>query len=127
MIFGIGLDLIEIGRVERLLERSGPPFLERILHPREFSDRLDKRDGPAHIAGLFAAKEAVMKALGTGMAGAAFAEIEIRHTQAGQPRVELHGETREAAVAAGVASFHLSITHNKTTAAAVAVALGDPK
>jgi len=127
VIFGVGLDLIEIGRVERLLERNGPPFLARILHANEFSDRLDKRDGPAHIAGLFAAKEAVMKALGTGMAGAAFAEIEIRHTQAGQPQVELHGDTREAAAAAGVVAWHLSITHNKTTAAAVAIALGNAK
>ena len=127
MIFGVGLDLIEIERIEGLLKRNGPPFLERILHPREISDRLDKRDGPAHVAGLFAAKEAVMKALGTGMAGAAFAEIEIRHTQAGQPLVELHGETREAARAAGVTSWQLSITHNKTIAAAVAIALGAPQ
>ena len=124
MIVGVGLDLVEIARVEALLDRHGAAFLDRVLHPDESRARIDTANGPTHVAGLFAAKEAVMKALGTGMAGAAFSEIAIRHTDAGQPYVELGGGAAEKASALGVSSWQLSISHSKQTAGAVAIALG---
>lgn len=123
MIVGVGLDLVEIERVEALLGRHGEGFLDRVLHPDENRARVDTPQGPTHLAGLFAAKEAVMKALGTGMAGAAFSEIAIRHTDGGQPFVELGGATAKKAAELGVTSWQLSISHSKLTAGAVAIAL----
>lgn len=123
MIVGVGLDLVEIARVEGLIERHGEGFLRRVMHPDESRARLEKADGPTHLAGLFAAKEAVMKALGTGMAGAAFTDIAIRHTPGGQPLVELDGSAAKKASELGVESWQLSISHSKLTAGAVAIAL----
>lgn len=122
MIVGIGIDLVEIERVAGLLERSGTAFVDRVLHEDEDRSRLERNEGPSHFAGLFAAKEAVMKALGTGMAGAAFKDIRIRHTDGGQPTVDLTGATRERADEQGITAWHVSITHSKTSAAAVAIA-----
>lgn len=124
MIVGVGLDLVEVARVKALLERQHDAFLDRILHGNETRarERAHKPEGPAHVAGLFAAKEAVMKALGTGMAGAAFRDIEVRHDDGGRPGVAVHGDALRKSEAAGVGSWHLSITHSRTTAAAVAIA-----
>jgi holo-[acyl-carrier protein] synthase len=119
VIAGVGLDLVEIERVASVLDRHGKEFLGRILHPDEDRGRAE----PVHVAGLFAAKEAVMKALGTGMAGAAFAEIRIAHTDSGQPYVVLHGRARERAHELCVTAWQLSITHSRSTAAAVAIAV----
>jgi len=124
-IVGLGLDLVEIERVAGILERSGQRFIDRVLHPEEDRSRLSSREGPTHFAGLFAAKEAVMKALGTGMAGANFADIRIRHRDSGQPYVELYGSAAERARSMGVSGWQISITHSKQTAAAVAIALAD--
>ena len=124
MIVGVGLDIVEIKRVARILERQGDAFPDRILTEDESRDRLGNHDGPAHLAGLFAAKEAVMKAMGTGMAGASFREIRIRHLDSGQPTVELRGDTRQRAESMGIGSWHVSITHSRKTAAAVAIAMG---
>jgi holo-[acyl-carrier protein] synthase len=123
VIAGIGLDLVEIDRVAGILERSGDRFVDRVLHPQEGRTRIATREGPTHLAGLFAAKEAVMKALGTGMAGANFSDIRIRHHDSGQPWVELEGSAAARAAALGVSSWQLSITHTKSAAAAVAIAL----
>jgi len=124
VIVGVGLDLVEIQRVTSVLARQGGAFLDRILGDGEDRERTDRRDAPTHVAGLFAAKEAVMKALGTGMAGASFREIRILHRPSGQPYVELSGATRERARSMGIEGWELSITHSKKTAAAVAIALG---
>ncbi len=123
MIAGVGLDLVEIERIEGLLERHGEAFAKRILHPDEDASRLAHRDGPSHLAGLFAAKEAVMKALGTGMTGAGFTEIGILRRPAGRPFVVLRGGALARATELGIEEWHVSITHSKTSAAAVAVAL----
>ena len=122
MIVGVGFDLIEIDRVRGLIDKHGDGFLDRVMHGDESRARLNTPNGPTHLAGLFAAKEAVMKALGTGMAGAAFTEIAIRHTDGGQPYVELHGGAAERAKELEVESWHLSISHSKQTAGAVAIA-----
>jgi len=123
VIAGVGLDLVEIERVESLLKRHGDAFAQRILHPDEDATRLAHRDGPAHLAGLFAAKEAVMKALGTGMTGAGFTEIGILRQPAGRPYVVLRGGALACAEELGIEQWHISITHSKTSAAAMAVAI----
>jgi holo-[acyl-carrier protein] synthase len=124
VILGLGIDLVEIERVAQSLERHGSAFAERILHPEEDMGRVQAPEGATHLAGLFAAKEAVMKALGTGMAGAAFKEIAVLNRAGGEPYVRLSGRALETATKRGVRDWHVSITHSRTMAAAVAVALG---
>jgi len=126
VIAGLGLDLVEIDRVKESLERHGMAFATRILHPDEDASRVNTGDGAAHLAGLFAAKEAVMKALGTGMAGAAFKEIAILNRPGGEPYVRLSGRALETAQKRSVRDWMISITHSRTMAAAVAIALGNP-
>ena len=123
MIVGVGLDLVEIDRMKDSMDRHGPTFAERILHPDEDRSRVGTGEGAAHLAGLFAAKEAVMKALGTGMAGAAFKDIAVLNRPNGEPYVRLSGRAQETAAKRGVRDWHLSITHSRTMAAAVAIAL----
>ena len=123
MILGLGLDVVELDRIETALARFGSRFLDRILTPAE---RAALPINPlARVAGLFAAKEATVKALGTGFAlGIGFGHLEILPDPLGRPVLSLHGPARERAAAMGVASWHLSITHSRTTAAAVAVMEG---
>ena len=129
MIVGTGVDLLEIERMERLLDRHGPP--SKVFTPEELEACRAERFGPRRtaerLAGLFAAKEAVMKALGTGWAGGvAFTEIRIVHTAAGAPTVLLAGKAKAAAEALGTDRMHLSITHTAGLAMAFAVLEGDP-
>lgn len=123
MIAGLGLDLVEIARVAESLERHGKAFSERILSPDEDGSRIATAEGATHLAGLFAAKEAVMKALGTGMAGAAFKEIAILNRPSGEPYVRLTGRALETANRRAIRDWRISITHSRTMAAAVAIAL----
>ena len=123
-ILGLGLDLVDLDRMARLLERHGDAVARRIC--RDGEERA--RSGPgrvAHLAGLFAAKEATMKALGTGWAaGVGFRQIEIVRRDGGAPALALHGAARERALSLGVESLHLSISHDARTAAAVVVLEG---
>ncbi len=122
MIVGLGLDVVDVARVAAILERSAESFLRRILHADEDAARARTAEGPAYVSGQFAAKEAVMKALGTGMAGAAFAEIAVLRGAGGAPYLELHGATAGRAQELGITTWQVSITHSRTTAAAVAIA-----
>lgn len=126
MILGIGLDLVEIPRIARLWERHGRGFADRICAPGELQPRSEAAL-PAHLAGLFAAKEAVLKALGTGWAeGLGFAQVEVTRQPGGAPGVRLHAAAAARAAAMGVERIHLSITHERGHAAAVAVLEGHP-
>lgn len=120
-ILGIGIDVVDLKRIERMHERHGEVFVSRFCCPGE----CQRRRGHAmieHLGGLFAAKEAVMKALGTGWAeGLGFRQIQVVRNAAGAPTVELHGRAAERSAALGVGSIHLSITHERSFAAAVAV------
>jgi holo-[acyl-carrier protein] synthase len=123
-ILGLGLDLVEISRIRAALDRHGERFLARIAG--EYEGRLaDAQRGTAfaeHVAGLFAAKEAVLKALGTGAAvGAALRDVIVERGAHGQPTVRLVGGAARHAEERGVARIHLSITHERGHAAAVAI------
>jgi holo-[acyl-carrier protein] synthase len=123
-IVGLGLDLVEISRIRAALDRHGERFLARIAGEHE--GRLaEAHRGSAfaeHVAGLFAAKEAVLKALGTGAAvGAALRDVIVERGEHGQPTVRLVGGAARHAEARGVAHVHLSITHERGHAAAVAI------
>lgn len=123
-ILGLGLDVVDLDRMARLLARHGEAALRRICRAGEA--RLAEGPGRvAHVAGLFAAKEAAMKALGTGWAaGIGFHQIEVTRAAGGAPGLALHGAALERSRALGVERCHLSITHDARTAAAVVVLEG---
>ncbi|MFN7988270.1 MAG: holo-ACP synthase [Thermoanaerobaculia bacterium] len=124
-VLGLGIDLCEIERIEEALARHGRRFLERICVPGEVRRPPESRRIAEHVAGLFAAKEAAMKALGTGMRGVAFREIAVAREPGGPPRLVLLGRARERADALGVTAAHVTITHGRRDAAAVVLLLGD--
>lgn len=123
MIRGLGIDVVELDRIEAALARFGDRFLARILTPAE---RSALPPIPlTRTAGLFAAKEAAAKALGTGFAqGVAFHTLEILSDAAGRPALTLHGPALARAETLGATSWHVSISHSRDTAAAVVVLEG---
>ena len=122
----LGLDLTEVSRVSEVLERWGERFLMRVFSPGELNRaRRHPRAFAEHVAGRFAAKEAAMKALGTGWRGVAFREISVRRDPRGKPRLELHGRALERAERLRVRSMEVSITHTADVAAAVVALLTD--
>jgi holo-[acyl-carrier protein] synthase len=116
----VGIDLIEIDRVAAALERHPKRFRERVFTPREVAECDRKPDPVQSYAGRFAAKEAIGKALGRGVP---FTWREIEIAGRGKPQVALAGSMAAAAARLGVVRVDLSMTHSRTTAAAVAIAV----
>ncbi len=120
----VGIDLIEISRIERVLARHGERFLERVFTPAEIS--YTRRNVP-ELAARFAAKEAVSKALGIGVRllsrdGVGWQEVEVLGDQRGRPEVHLHGRAAERAVALGLEEWAISLSHSRDYAVAFVVA-----
>jgi len=125
MIIGIGTDVVQISRIRKLAERFSERIGDRIFTPSELAYCLAKADPAVSLAGRFAAKEAVMKALGTGWgAGVRFIDIEIVRDSSGRPSLSLHGAASEIARGQGIVAWHLSIAHDGDLAMAMAVAEG---
>ena len=122
MIVGMGLDMCQRDRVEAIINRFGDRFCHRILADNELAE-LDKfADKSAFVARRIAAKEAVAKALGTGIAkGVGWHEIEVGHLPSGQPLALLSGAAAQRVHDLGIDRVHLSITDERNMAAAVAV------
>ena len=121
-VIGVGVDIIEVGRIRDLMERKGAR-----LHGRVFTDiEMDAAEGGHYekLAGRFAAKEAVSKALGQGISGIGWNEIEILNEPSGKPYVRLLGRAEELVRARGVKAIFVSISHTDTLAIAFAVAVG---
>jgi holo-[acyl-carrier protein] synthase len=121
-ILGLGVDLADIARVERLLDRY-PRFAERCFteHEREYAF---KYASPApRLAARFAGKEAVMKSMGTGWRRIGWKEIEI--TGGGRPTVRMYGSAASRAAMLGISEILVTITHTDTSALVMAVAVGD--
>jgi holo-[acyl-carrier protein] synthase len=117
VIVGLGVDIAEINRMEAAITRHGKPFLDRIFTPAEIAYCERHRNRFERYAGRFAAKEATMKALGTGWArGVRWVDIEVTRLPTGQPTLTLHGKTREHAERLGMRRASLSITHSGNTA-----------
>lgn len=124
MIRGLGLDLVEMDRIRGSLARFGERFLVRVLTPLE-RESLPHDDPAPRVAVLFAAKEAAVKALGTGFSyGIGFHSLEITHLPTGQPVLTLHGAAKARAETLGARQTFLSLTHGRDTAAAVVVLEG---
>lgn len=126
-IIGIGIDLVELSRMERIYTQHPARLVERICRPGEVKPRRGKAL-IQHLGGLFAAKEAVLKALGTGWdRGLGFRQVEVVTAPGGGPAIALHGRAAAHAESIGVQSIHVSITHEREYAAAMAVAEGSPE
>lgn len=117
MIVGIGVDIIEIKRIEEALERN-QSFISKVFSIRERQYMEDKKNRAQHAAGMFAAKEAVGKALGTGIRGFSMIDIEVVRDEIGKPNVVLHGGADKIAAQFGDYRIHLSISHNRDNAIA---------
>ncbi|CAG0951278.1 holo-[acyl-carrier protein] synthase [Phycisphaerales bacterium] len=124
-ILGHGIDLVEIRRVGEIFDRHGERFLMRVFTTLEQAHSLPARRRVEHLAGRFAAKEATLKALGTGLShGIAWTDIEIRVLPSGQPTLRLHGQAESIARTLGVREWHLSISHSRDYAIASVIAMG---
>lgn len=125
-VLGHGVDIVDVARIERTLGDHADRFLERCFTAQEraYADASKRR--VEHLAARFAAKEAVMKALGTGWAGGVgWSEIEVEREAGGRPVVVLHGAAAERARALGVRTWHLSLSHTESSAIASVIASGD--
>lgn len=117
---GIGIDLIEVPRVERLIDRYGKRFLERVFTEGERSYSFRRRYPAEHLAARFAAKEGVLKALGIGLTlGVSWREIEVVRLKTGQPTIQLTGRTKEIAGSRGIEIVLVSLSHQKSLAVAM--------
>ncbi len=122
MIAGIGVDIVDIGRIRRILENQGDRFVQKVFTPLEQEYCSKHRDPAPHYAARFAAKEAVFKAIGTGWAeGISWLDAEVRRQDRGAPILALAGETAKRCRAMGVASTHLSLSHSNESAVALVV------
>lgn len=118
MILGLGLDLVAVARIAQVLERFGDAFLLRCFAPGELVRPTD----PEHVAGVFAAKEAAFKALGTGWGqGVGFSQVVVQRSSWGQPYLQFLGSAHDRFAALGGKHAHLSISHTREWAAAVVV------
>ena len=117
----VGIDIIEIARIQRTLDDFGERFLHRVFTERE-RDRYRGRTN--ELAARFAAKEATSKALGTGIVGIRWREMEVLPNRRGKPVLILHGRAAERARSLGLTSFSVSLTHSRSEAMAFVVATG---
>ncbi|MCC6492209.1 MAG: holo-ACP synthase [Pirellulales bacterium] len=124
-ILGIGADVIECLRIAQMIERHGELFIQRVYTDHEIAYCSTKKAATQHYAGRWAAKEAVLKALGTGwVRGISWRDVEIRHKPGGAPTVTLRGGAREVFERSGISEMHISISHCRTHAIAYAIAEG---
>jgi len=125
VIVGLGTDIIEIVRIGQMIERHGELFLNRIYTEQEISYCQRRKESYQHFAGRWAAKEAVMKALGTGfIRGINWQDIEVVASQNGQPNIKTQGGAGEMAERLGIGEFLITISHCRAYATATAVAVG---
>ena len=120
---GLGVDIVDIARMRRILERT-PSFARKVYSDEERAYCLDKATPEVHFATRFAAKEAVVKALGTGFSGGiGVRDIEVRRTSKGRPYVVLSGRAKEVARELGVRELPISLSYTHTEAVACAMAI----
>jgi holo-[acyl-carrier protein] synthase len=123
-IIAHGIDLVDCPRIEEMVERHGERFLNRVFTPAEQDRARDRKNSIENYAGRFAAKEAILKLIGTGWRGKiAWTDIEVTNDSAGRPLVTLSGEVEKIAREMGIERISISITHTANFAIASAVAL----
>jgi len=124
-ILGIGTDIVECLRIGQMIERHGELFITRVYTDIEIQYCQSRKAATQHFAGRWAAKEAILKAIGTGWRkGISWRDIEVRNDIGGKPVVELKGGARDVADAMGITSMLVSISHCRSHATAYALAVG---
>ena len=125
-VLGVGTDITECLRIAQMIERHGELFVERVYTPLEIDYCRSRRMATQHFAGRWAAKEAVLKALGTGWRrGISWRDVEVKNGPGGRPQVFLKGGTLEVAEKLGIRCMLVSISHCRSHATAYAVALDE--
>ena len=125
MIIGHGVDIVETSRIEQLLGDHPERFLERVFTPGEQADSESNKRQLEHLAARFAAKEAALKALGTGWSqGIGWTDIEVVRADNGKPSLNITGRAAEIAADLGITSWHISLSHISTHAIASVIAEG---
>jgi len=124
MIVGVGTDIVEVVRIGQMIERHGEHFLQRVYTEEEIRYCQRRKESYQHFAGRWAAKEAVMKTLGTGWTrGVGWLDIEVTTKRSGQPVINIHGTARDIATDFGIDEVLISISHCRAYATATAIAL----
>ena len=122
MIFGTGLDIIDVDRVRKIHMRWGDKFLRRFMREEEIKYCRSFKDSAPNIAARFAAKEAISKAFGTGIGEKlSWHDLEIVHHKNGRPSVKLHGSANVMLIKLSGRRVHISLSHNNHQAAAMAL------
>lgn len=122
MITGTGVDITEVARIHRAVERFGQRFLRRVFTPEEVRYCMAKQNADQRLAARFAAKEAGMKAIGTGLRhGVTWQDVEVVRELGGRPRLQFHGKAAEFAAALGCQRTHLSLSHTAEQAIAFVI------
>ncbi len=123
-VIGIGTDIVECLRIAQMIERHGELFMNRVYTTREIEYCSARKAATQHYAGRWAAKEAILKALGTGwVRGIRWRDMEIRNDSAGKPTVALGGGARQVCEQRGIGQMLISISHCRTHATAFAIAV----
>ncbi len=125
-IIGIGTDIIECLRIAQMIERHGELFIRRVYTEHEIAYCSTKKAATQHYAGRWAAKEAVLKVLGTGWKkGISWRDIEVRNKQSGAPTITLYAGARDVAEQLEIMKLHISISHCRSHATAYSIAEGN--
>ena len=120
MVYGIGIDLVENGRIEKIIGKWGQKFLQRVFSDREVEYCAKHIQSSVHYGARFAAKEAFLKALGIGLGmGAKLKEIEVVRNNKGKPDITLSGGAKAQMEKKKITNIHLSLTHTKKYASAI--------
>jgi holo-[acyl-carrier protein] synthase len=126
-IVGIGTDIVECLRIGRMIEQHGEVFLHRVYTEREIRYCQARKRATEHFAGRWAAKEAILKCLGTGWKrGLDWTDLEVRNDPGGQPRVHVRGGAKDVMQQLHIRDILISISHCRAYATAYAVALRAP-
>lgn len=126
-ILGIGTDIVECPRIGKMIQQHGEAFLRRVYSDREIRYCQARKHATEHFAGRWAAKEAILKALGTGWSrGIAWTDLEVRNDVNGRPEVLVRGVAKDFAQSRGIHEILVTISHCRTYATAYALALGQP-
>lgn len=123
-VFGIGTDIVECERIAQMIDKHDDLFIDRVYTPNEIEYCSGRKSAIQHFAGRWAAKEAILKSLGTGWAkGISWTDIEVINEMGGKPKVRMGGGAREICEQKGITDVLISISHTEAYATAYATAL----
>jgi holo-[acyl-carrier protein] synthase len=127
-IIGLGTDITECLRIARMIDRHGELFIERVYTPEEIIYCQNRKQSTQHFTGRWAAKEAILKAIGTGWRkGISWRDMDVRNNNLGKPVVVVRGGVRDVCEQLGIREIMVTISHCHTHATAVAIAVGQKK